>query len=698
MKKLILLPALLFVIATFCQSRKVQLDSLVNSKIGTEDPSLMVGVVKDGQIIYTNIRGMASLQHMVAANENTRSNIASTAKQFTALMVLDLSLKGKLSLEDDIRDFIPDLFPDVEEEIKLRHLINHTSGVRDYCDLTGIQQDPWWRREGLDNDQVIEFLMQQETVAFEPGSEYEYSNSGYIILAKVLEVITEEEFHEYSRRFFEEMGMNQTRFLEDYMRIVPNQALPYSDWGDGEWKQFPMMTSTYGEGFLFTTLNDQLSFEILIQQAAESGNELLIKSQEPIPNSEIEKYGFGLELSDKLGYKSVHHAGGTGSYGSQMARYPEEKLSIFVMSSNSKVWTGGLADEIASVFLEEIVTPIEYASRLDSVPTKKLSKDFKGQYLASDGRLIRIEEEEGNVVWKYANQYSIPIIKEEENLYHASYDESLKIGFFETEVVLFDPDGETTIFKKQKIEEPTLADYESFVGKYYSSELDLNFRLSLVENDLMINLDGWSEKQRVQLLNRDDFLISNYILKVERDEFDRVVAISVSLSRAKNNRFAKKSNLQFQPKIEIAGGTISVTTIGSVDGSASDILLTKNYENGNEIWSQQFGGSSYDKASSIIDTEDGYLIVGSTSSYGKGNYDMFVIKTNKKGKKVWQNTFGEKMNEYGYTAEITPTGYLIKGTTQYCTDGDVFDCTTNIWTVSIDEDGNQLSSKVLEEM
>jgi hypothetical protein len=174
--------------------------------------------------------------------------------------------------------------------------------------------------------------------------------------------------------------------------------------------------------------------------------------------------------------------------------------------------------------------------------------------------------------------------------------------------------------------------------------------------------------------------------------------MSVSLGRALNNRFAKKTNLQFQPKIETAGGTINVTTIGNIDGSASDILLTKNYENGNEIWSQQFGGSSYDKASSIIETEEGYLIVGSTSSYGKGNYDMFVIKTDKKGKKVWQNTFGDSMNEYGYTAEITPSGYLIKGTTQHCTDGDVFDCNTNIWMVSIDEDGNELSSKVLEEL
>ena len=122
--------------------------------------------------------------------------------------------------------------------------------------------------------------------------------------------------------------------------------------------------------------------------------------------------------------------------------------------------------------------------------------------------------------------------------------------------------------------------------------------------------------------------------------------------------------------------------------------------NGNEIWYKRFGGNSWDKASSIIDTEDGYLIVGSTSSYGKGNYDMFVIKTDKDGKKLWQNSYGDFDNDYGYTAEQTDTGYLIKGTTQRCTSKDVLNrsCTTNVWFVSIDENGKEISNKVLEKI
>lgn len=697
MDRLFPLIAMLLSLTSFSQTPNSRLDSIVKSQIEVDDPALFVGVVKDGEIVYKHIRGLVSLQHQVLADDNSRSNIASTAKQFTALMILDLSLKGKLSLEDDFRKYLPDLYPKVEAEIKIRHLINHTSGVRDYCDLMGIQQNAWWRRVGLDNDDVIELLEKQEDLAFAPGTNYEYSNSGYNILAEIIELVAEEDFHVYSNSFFQNFGMTKTSFLKNYMHVIPNQSLPYSDWGDGVWQQYPTLTNTYGEGFLFTTLDDQLRYEQLVQNAEKEGSQLLLQSQLPITNSERETYGFGVELTDRLNYKCVHHEGATGSYSSQVLRFPEEQLSVFVMTSNSKVWSYGLADEIASEFLPEKQVVVNYDAKLKAVPKQKLDKEFIGQYYSVNDELVRVEEKDGELVWLRANRNPITLVKEAENIYHPAYDDQLKIAFMGEELELFYPSGKTFVYTRQETGEPTLADYESFVGKYYSKELETNFTLSLEENDLILHLDGWRTQKKVDVFNRVDLRVRNYFLKVKRDQFNRVIAITLSSGRALNNWFAKKSNLQFQPKIETEGGSISVTTIGSVDGSASDILLTKNYENGNEIWSQQFGGTSYDKASSLISTKDGYLIVGSTSSYGEGNYDVFVIKTDKKGKKIWQNTFGKSMNEYGYTAEITPSGYLIKGTIQRCTN-DVFDCTTNVWTVAIDEDGNELSNEVLEEI
>ncbi|MCD2258040.1 serine hydrolase domain-containing protein [Psychroserpens luteolus] len=702
MKKIITLFVFLISVSTYAQDQLKKIDSIVNSKLSHTDPGLFVGVVKDGKIIYEGYKGLASLQHNIKVDANSRSNIASTAKQFTALMILNLALEEKISLEDDIRKYLPKLYPTVKDKIKIRHLLNHTSGVRDFYDLMSIQQDPWWRKEGLDNDDAIELLEKQEDLAFAPGSRYMYSNSGYTLLTKIIEVASGEKFHDYSEKFFKNLGMKNTTFLKNYMYVIPNQALPYSDWGDGVWQQYPMITNLYGDGFLFTSLKDQLIYEQAIQNANYNNNVLLIKSQKPIPNSEITSYGFGLELEDRLNHKSVHHSGGTGSYHSQTIRFPEEKLTVFVMSNNSKLWSGGIADDIAKLFLPQKEMVLTYDDRLKNVSNNMATSEVLGQYLSPGNYLIRIEKKDEKLTWRNGNNNPIELKKEAQNLYSISYNSKIKIGFYKNELILFYPTGKASVYSKIPKEEVTLADLESYVGQYYSKELDVEFSINYTDEKLSISLHGWDDAQDLEVLNRNELLVFDYILKIERDQFNRVTTILLTTNRVLNNKFIKKTNLVFQPKIKTKNGSINVTTIGSRGGKSSQILLTKNYENGNEIWSQQFGGKSYDEASSIIDTSDGgYLIIGSTSSYGNGNYDVYAIKVDKKGKEQWSKSYGDFYNEYGYTAELTKTGYLIKGTKQNCSsNSDVFNrtCTTNVWFVTIDKEGNEISNEILEEI
>lgn len=685
---------------SFAQEGKLsKIDSIVNSKIKDTDPSLMVGIVKDGNIIFEKYRGLANLQHQVKANKNTKSNIASTAKQFTALMVLQLSLDAKLSLEDDIRKYLPTLYPKVKGAIKIRHLINHTSGIRDAYDLMSIQQNPWWRREGLDNDDVFKLLEKQEDLAFKPGSRYMYSNSGYILLSKIIEKVSGEKFHSYSKSFFENLGMKNTLFLKNYMHVIPNQAQPYSDWGNGVWQEYPMITNLYGDGFLFTTLKDQLIFEQAVQNAEHNYNVLLIKSQRAIPKSEITNYGFGLELEDRLNRASVHHSGGTGSYHSQVVRYPKEKLSIFVMSSNSRIWSGSIADEIARVLLPKKVQNNQYDSMINNNSGLTDINALVGQYRSPGEYLIRIEIRGAQLLWRNGNNNPRALSLEKDNIYRFTRNPKLKIGFYKDRLLLFYPSGKTTTYKKIPFNSPTLPDLIGMEGSYFSKELDVQFEIKQSNGKLMLSREKWKRDREIEVLNRNELLIYDFILKVQRDAFNRVTGILLTTNRVLNNKFVKKTKLKFQPTIPTKNGTIGVTTIGSRNGKSSQILLTKNYSNGNEIWSKQFGGKSYDKANSIIDTEDGYLIIGATSSYGNGNYDMFVVKTDKKGKLKWQKSYGKFYNEYGYTAEKTKNGYLLKGSIQKCTSNtDVFNrkCTTNIWLVSIDEKGNKIAETIGE--
>ena len=702
MRKLIFSILLGTSISSFAQKINFKkIDSIITSKINEKDPSLMVGIVKNGNIIYEKYRGLSNLQDQVSADKNTRSNIASTAKQFTALMILQLSLEEKLSLEDDIRKYLPTFYTKVKEKIKIRHLINHTSGIRDFYDLMSIQQNPWWSQEGLDNDDALELLEKQEDLAFIPGSRYLYSNSGYTILTKIISKVSGKKFHEFSKNFFRELGMNNTSFLENYMYVIPNQAQPYSDWGDGLWQQYPMITNLYGDGFLFTTLKDQLLFEQAVQNAKKNHNILLIDSQKPIKNSEIKTYGFGLELENRLNRTSIHHSGGTGSYHSQMARYPNEKLTIFVMSNNSRLWSGAIADEIALELLPKSEETSQYDKRIKDDSSINFAEKIIGQYRSPGEYLIRIESKNDKVLWRNGNNNPIELLREN-NMFKMKRNPKLKVGFYKEKLLLFYPSGKTLEYKKIPFNEPSLSDLEGFAGEYYSEELNVNFEIKLIqENNLLMSRSKWKKDQEIEILNRNELLIGDFILKIQRDQFNRVTGILLTTNRVLNNKFIKKTNLKFQPRVATENGSIQVTTIGSRSGESSQILLTKNYSNGNEIWSQQFGGKSYDKASSIITTKNGYLIIGSTSSYGNGNYDMFVIKTDKKGKKIWQNTYGGFYNEYGYSAEKRKKGFLIKGTQQKCSSNtDVFNrtCTTNVWFLSIDEKGKELSNKVLEEV
>lgn len=702
MKTFITYILLLFSAALIAQNDSFQkIDSIIKSKVQEDHPGIAVGIVKDGKVIYEEYRGLANLQHQVPFDEKTRSNIASTAKQFTALMILQLSFYEKLNLEDDIRKYLPNLYPDVQEAIKIRHLLNHSSGIRDYVELVDLEGQVWWKRFGLDNDDILELLEKQKDLGFAPGSLQSYSNSNYNLLAEIIERVTEQSFNDYSKNFFEDLGMTETSFVERYMKVIPNRANPYSDWGRGEWWEVPTVTKTNGEGFLFTTLKDQLYFEQAIQNAKRNNNVLLIKSQEPIPNSEIKKYGFGLELEDRLGRTSVHHSGGTYGFHSQTYRFPEDKLTIFIMSNNGNISSNLIAKDIGRILLDpKTKKKDQYNARFYTDNNSDVK--ILGQYDDPDkDMIVRIVEKDGKVFWKEGDYWNLEMPLKGKNTYTFKENTSIMVKFYEDEMVEYFASGKTIVHKRINTEAATASDLESLVGTYHNDELNISYDLSLNANkQLQFEFSDSNEKGDVQVFNKEDLLANGNALKVKRDVFNRVTNVLLSYGRARKINFAKKNNLKFQPKIPTENGSIQVTTIGSINGDRSDILLTKNYPNGNEIWAKRLGGKSYDKASSILDTGDGYLIIGSTSSYGKGNYDMYVIKTDKNGKKLWQKTYGQFYNEYGYSAEKTNEGYLIKGTIQNCPNNTDINrkCTTNVWFVQIDKHGKELFSKVLEEI
>lgn len=633
--------------------QKAEIDEYLNKQIKEGAPGLAAGVILNGEVIYEKYAGLASLQHQVPVNEQTRFNIASVAKQFTALCVLKLVLDQQLSLDDDIRQYLPEFYPGIQDSIKIRHLLNHSSGIRDFYDLLSVQRDAWWRKEGFDNKDAIDYLKNQQDLNFRPGSDYMYSNSNYTLLTRIVAEVSGQTFHEFAKELFTELGMPNTQYLKNYMHVIPNQAIPYSDWGNGIWQQYPMMTNLYGDGFLFTTLKDQLAFEMAVQQA---NKPLLTISQQPIKNAEIQTYGFGLELEDRLGYPAVHHSGSTGSYHAQTVRYPSEKLSVVVMSNNGNIWSGFMADKIASVLLPEEgaaqskddgLTASDYSASLEE-------STLLGEYISPDGGLIRIIQSEGQLLWRQANNNPITLEKEAGSIYHFERNPKVRIGFLSGQFTVYYPGSEPRIHQKLAAFSPTKNYLNGLTGTYISEELDLTFEVDLDESGQLVldNKKGRGPKP-LEIIQKDQLLLNDYIIRPQRNAVDKVESFLLTYNRIKNVKFERRhSDGANQLKYTADGGYIQVgTTTASVGKGKGDILLTKNDANGNEEWWRTFGGTSYDKASSVELTSDGgYLIVGSTSSFGNGNYDVWIIKTDRYGNEEWNKTFGKTGNEYGFQA------------------------------------------------
>ncbi|MCH2082708.1 MAG: beta-lactamase family protein, partial [Saprospiraceae bacterium] len=226
-------------------------------------PGMAVGIVQDGKIVYEQYIGYAEFTHKIKVSQDTRFNIASNAKQFTALCILKLIDEGKIKLDDDIRTYFPNLYKGIEEKITISNLLTHTSGIRDYCDLMALTGRTWWR-EFIDNGDAIALLEGQSDLNFEPGTAYTYSNSNYILLAELVEKITNQEFNEYAVAMFESLAMPNSSFFTHYGAIIPNRARPYGNWG--VWREEPTITEVHGDGALYTTLRDQLQWEKIIQE------------------------------------------------------------------------------------------------------------------------------------------------------------------------------------------------------------------------------------------------------------------------------------------------------------------------------------------------------------------------------------------------------------------------------------------------
>jgi CubicO group peptidase (beta-lactamase class C family) len=313
-------------------------------------PGCALAIFRDGRIAYERGYGMADLERDVPITPASVFYVGSLSKQFTAFAVALAASEGKLSLDDDVRKWIPEL-PDYASRLTVRHLVHHTSGLRDYntlFDIAGRRND-----EAFDNRTVLGIIARQRALNFKPGEEYLYSNSGYVLLSLVVERASGTPLAAFAKtRIFQPLGMGDTQFYDDVTRIVKNRAFAFDRSASGEWRDNTPHSQRTGAGGVLTTVRDLLAWDSNMYQPNVGTNALISQAHQTgsLNSGKALTYAYGLQIGQYRGQRLVEHGGSLGGYRAHLMRFPDERTSVACLcnfgTSNPGTRARRVADEV----------------------------------------------------------------------------------------------------------------------------------------------------------------------------------------------------------------------------------------------------------------------------------------------------------------------------------------------------------------
>ena len=331
---------------------EVKIDTMISQMgLSSETPGGVVGVIKNGKLIFVKAYGLAKFDTKEPNKTSTLFNLGSVSKQFTAAAILILANEKKLSLKDDIRKYLPD-FPDYGYTITIENLVHHTCGIRSYDVLKLIAGT-------LDSmetqEEIYSLIIKQKSLNFKPGDEFLYSNSGYVLLVKIIEKTSGMKFSKFiEEKIFQPLEMNQTVIYDKPGKIIKNSAFGHTRGGDQKFKRTDTINSTVvGQSNIYTCVEDFLQWDnnFYKNKLGEWDFNQLMTSLTTLNNGDTCRYAFGLDISEHNGLKTISHQGGTGDFTAQFVQIPSENFAV-VCLFNIPVDVTGLAYKITDLFIK----------------------------------------------------------------------------------------------------------------------------------------------------------------------------------------------------------------------------------------------------------------------------------------------------------------------------------------------------------
>jgi CubicO group peptidase (beta-lactamase class C family) len=333
------------------QDPGARVDSLFAAWAAPTSPGAAVAVLKNGEIVLERGYGLAQIEHGAPITPATVFHVASVTKQFTAFAVALLESRGQLSLDDDVRNHIPDL-PDLGARITLRHLVHHTSGLRDQWELLALAG--WRLDDVITKDHVLSLARRQKELNFEPGAEYLYSNMGYTLLAEVVERVGGRPFPEWmEENVFEPLGMSSTHMHDDHERMVPGRAYSYRGSAERGWQNAVLSYANAGATSLFTTAGDLARWLASLESGALGGPDVVARVRERgvLNGGDTIPYAFALIRGEHNGRTTWSHGGADAGFRTVVLHIPEERLGVVVLGNAASFNPGALASRVAEIYL-----------------------------------------------------------------------------------------------------------------------------------------------------------------------------------------------------------------------------------------------------------------------------------------------------------------------------------------------------------
>jgi CubicO group peptidase (beta-lactamase class C family) len=320
-------------------------------------PGCAVGAAVKGTPVLTKAYGMADLEHDVASSPDTIFEAGSVSKQFTAAAVLLLVRDGKLTLDDPVRKYLPEV-PDYGAPLTIRHMLNHTSGLRDWGSVESVAGWPRTTR-AYTHEHVLDIVSRQRALNFPSGTRWSYSNTGFNLAAILVSRVSGMPFPEFTRtRIFEPLGMSRTSWRDDHTRIVKGRAIAYSDDRDGFHTEMPF-EDVHGNGGLLTTVGDLLRWNENFETPRVGDAAFVTLQQQPgaFSDGQVHNYAFGLQVGTYKGVREVGHSGSTAGYRAHLVRYPDQRVSVAVLCNVSSGNATQAAHAVADVYLGSAIHP-----------------------------------------------------------------------------------------------------------------------------------------------------------------------------------------------------------------------------------------------------------------------------------------------------------------------------------------------------